>query len=530
MTASGDGKRPHQNVYKDKQKPTEIRNSNFCAAKAVADAVRTSLGPKGMDKMIQSGNGDVTITNDGATILKQMKVVHPAAKMLVELSQAQDIEAGDGTTTVVILAGALLDSAQKLLLRGIHPSIVSDGFRDAAAKTIEVIRGMSTPIELTDEETLVKSACTSLNSKVVSQYSSSLGPLAVKAVLKIVDPQNNSVDLRDIKIIKKLGGTVEDTALVDGLVFTSKSANINGPKRLEKVKIGLIQFCISPPKTDMDHNVVVTDYAAMDRILKEERAYILNIVKQIKKAGCNLLLVQKSILRDAISDLAIHFFDKLKIMVVKDIEREDIEFVCKTLNCRPIASLDHFVPEAMVSADLVEEVPTGNSRFVKVTGIQNPGRTVTVLVRGSNNLVLDEADRSIHDALCVIRCLVKEKSLIPGGGAPETEVSLQLDKLSNTQGNVQAYCLSEYARAFDIIPYTLAENAGLNPIETVAKLKERHIKGEKTAGINVRKGEITNILDENVLQPSLVSISAVTLATETVRSILKIDDIINTMT
>lgn len=516
-------------AYKDKSKPTDIRSSNMNAAKAVSDAIRTSLGPRGMDKMIQAANGEVTITNDGATILKEMNVVHPAAKMLVELSKAQDIEAGDGTTSVVIIAGSLLEAAERLLQKGIHPTLISDAFQKAAAEAVQILKNMSIPVNLRDEQSLIRAAATALNSKVVFQHSSILAPLAVNAVLKITEEgKENAVDLNNIKIIKKLGGTVEDTELIEGLIFTQKSCNVNGPRRVEKAKIGLIQFCISPPKTDMDHNVIVSDYAAMDRVLKEERAYILNIVKQIKKAGCNVLLVQKSILRDAISDLAIHFLDKIKVMVIKDIEREDIPFVCKTLGCRPIASLDHFVAENLVNAELCEEVQTGNSKFVKITKIQNPGPTVTVLVRGSNKLVLEEAERSLHDALCVVRCLVKQKALIAGGGAPEIELALKLVPYAQTLSGVDAYCITGFANAFEIIPLTLAENAGLNPIATVTELRNRHAKGEYTAGINVRKGTITNILEENVIQPLLVSTSAITLASETVRSILKIDDIINT--
>lgn len=484
-----------------------------------------------MDKMIQAGNGEVTITNDGATILKQMNVLHPAAKMLVELSRAQDIEAGDGTTSVVVVAGALLDAAEKLLGIGIHPTAISDAFQRCAKKAVEILTNMSTPIELTDRDSLVKSAATSLNSKVVSQHSSLLAPLAVDAVLRVTEPGHEAAcDLKNIKCIRSLGGTIDDSEMVNGLVFTQRACGSNGPKRLEKAKIGLIQFCISPPKTDMDHNVVVSDYAAMDRVLKQEREYILNIVKQIKKAGCNVLLVQKSILRDAISDLAQHFLDKIKCMVIKDVEREDIEFVCKTLNCRPIASLDHFLPENLVNADLVEEVASGSCKFVQVTGIQNAGRTVSVVLRGSNKLVLEEVDRSLHDALCVVRCLVKKRAVIAGGGAPEIEMALQLAAHSQTLEGVDAYCFRAFANALEVIPCTLAENAGLNPISTVTELRNRHAKGEKNAGINVRKGEITDILEENVVQPLLVSTSAITLASETVRSILKIDDIINTMT
>ena len=311
------------------KKPAEIRSSNIRAAKALADAIRTSLGPRGMDKMIQDAKGGVTITNDGATILDQMKVMHPAAKMLVNLSKAQDIEAGDGTTSVVVLAGSLLEASEKLLNKGIHPTLISDAFQKASVKSAEFLQEMAMPVDLSDREKLLQSANTSLNSKVVSQHSSELSPIAVDAVLKVADTEKNNVNLKDIKIIKKLGGTVDDTELIEGLVLSQRVAG--GVKKMEKAKVGLIQFQVSPPKTDMDNQVVVSDYAAMDRVLREERAYILNIVKQIKKAGCNVLLIQKSILRDALSDLAVHFFDKMKIMVVKDIEREDIDHVCKTI-------------------------------------------------------------------------------------------------------------------------------------------------------------------------------------------------------
>nr|XP_022334261.1 T-complex protein 1 subunit delta-like [Crassostrea virginica] len=514
--------------YQDKEKPTQIRFSNINAAKAVAEAVRTSLGPRGMDKMIQAANGDVTITNDGATILKQMQVLHPAAKMLVELSHAQDVEAGDGTTSVVVIAGSLLEACAKLLAKGIHPTSISESFQNAAEKSLQILEENSTPLQLSDRDSLLKSASTSLNSKVVSQYSSLLSPLAVDAVMKVIDPATaTNVDLRDIKIVKRLGGTIEDTELIDGLVFNQKGGGQGGPNKVEKAKIGLIQFCISPPKTDMDNSVIVSDYAQMDRVLREERQYILDIIKKIKKAGCNVLLIQKSVLRDAVSDLALHFLGKMKIMVVKDIEREDIEFICKSIGCRPVASLDHFLPENLGSADLVEEVQTGSSKIVKVTGIANPGRTVTVLIRGSNKLVLEEADRSIHDALCVIRCLVKKRALIAGGGAPEIELSLQLNDYANTLTGMEQYCFRAFAEALEVIPITLAENAGLNPIATVTELRNKHSEGEKTAGINVRKGAITNILEENVVQPLLVSTSAIHLATETVKSIMKIDDIVN---
>ncbi|MCL4132770.1 UNVERIFIED_CONTAM: hypothetical protein GTU68_042499 [Idotea baltica] len=521
-------KQGSKSLFKDKEKPAQIRSSNIVAAKAVADAIKTSLGPRGMDKMIQDSKGEVTITNDGATILKQMKVLHPAAKMLVELSQAQDSEAGDGTTSVVILAGALLEAASKLLVKGFHPAGISSSLQEFSNKAVEILGDMAVAVDLSDRSSLLKSANTSLNSKVVHEHSGMLAPMAVDAVLKITDPVKDvNVDLKDIHIIKKLGETVEDSELIDGIIFTQKTQGFGGPNKVEKAKVGLIQFCISPPKTDMDNTVLIRDYSAMDRVLREERQYILNITKKIKAAGCNVLLIQKSILRDAVSDLALHLLAKQKIMVVKDLEREDVEFVCKTLGCRPIASLDHFVPESLGSADLAEEIQAGSSKFVKITGVQNPGKTVSILLRGSNKQVLEEAERSLHDALCVIRCLVKKRFLIPGGGAPESELAVKLTRHSQTLKGMDAYCFKSFSEALEVIPSILAENAGLNPISTVTELRNRHAKGETHAGINVRKGIISKISDENVLQPLLVSTSAITLASECVRSILKIDDIIN---
>lgn len=477
--------------------------------------------------MIQEPKGDVTITNDGATILRQMKLLHPAAKMLVELSKAQDIETGDGTTTVVVLAGSLLDACAKLLDKGIHPTTISDAFQKAAVEACKIMDGMAVPLGIDDIPKLTKIARTSLNSKVVSQNSDALAPLAVKAVLDVVDPLSpTSVTLDDIRIVKKLGGTVEDTELVDGLILTQRVASGCTVKRVEKAKIGLIQFCISPPKTDMENNVVVTDYTQMDRIMKEERQYILKIVKAIKQAGCNVLLIQKSILRDAVNELALHYFSKVDIMVVKDIERNEVEFICKTLGCTPIASLDHFCPEFLGSANHVEE-SEATARCVRISGIQNKGRTVSILIRGSNKLMLDEAERSLHDALCVVRCLVKKGASIAGGGAPEIEIAQKLALLAHTTPGLDQYCFRAFADAFEIVPYTLAENAGLNPIQTVTELRALHARGQVNAGIDVRSGAVPDMLAQDVVQPLLVSHSAVTLAAETVRSILKIDDVIN---
>jgi T-complex protein 1 subunit delta len=522
---SGSGK---VGAFKDRDKPDSVRNSNIIAAKAVSDALRTSLGPTGMDKMIESSSGEVTSTNDGATILSQMSVTHPTARMLVELAKAQDIEAGDGTTTVVVIAGSLLDAATKLLEKGIHPTRISDAFQTAAQQAEEILDAMATKVDLNDTEKLIKIAATSLNSKVVKQQSWLLAPMAVNAVRRIIDAsKDNSVDLNNIKIVKKLGETVEESRLIDGALFDQRTMGRGGPTRVDKAKIGLIQFQLSPPKTDMENQVVISDYTQMDRALREERAYILELCKAIKKAGCNVLFLQKSILRDAINDIGLHFLAKMKIMVIKDIERDDVEFISKILGCRPVASVDHFTPEALGSADLVEEISTGeDGRVVQVTGVQNPGHAVSILLRGSNKLVLDETERSLHDALCVIRCLVKKRSLISGGGAPEMEVAVKLREKAQSAHGVEQYCWRAYADALELIPYTLAENAGLSPIATVTELRNQHAKGNKDYGINVRKGYVTDIREEDVVQPLLVTVSAIKHATECVRSILKIDDMV----
>lgn len=519
---------PSNNRFKDKEKPQEVRRSNILAAKAVADAIRTSLGPKGMDKMIKTKSGEIIISNDGATILKHMAILHPAARMLVDVSAAQDVEAGDGTTSVAILTGALLNAAERLLNKGIHPTLISESFQKVADKCCEILLDMGHKIDLGDKDTLIKAASTSLSSKIVSQHSSLLAPLAVESVLKVINEQQNNVDLNNIRLIKKLGGTIDETELINGIVLTQNAIkNAGGPIRMEKARIGLIQFQLSPPKPDMENNIIVNDYRQMDKILKEERAYLLNICKKIKKAKCNVILIQKSILRDAVNDLALHFLSKLNIMVIKDIERDEIEFLSKSIGCKPIADVDSFAEDKLGSADLIEEVESSGSKIVKITGINAKATkpTVSVIVRGANNLILDETERSIHDALCVIRCLVKEKALIAGGGAPEIEISRRLFKQSNSMSGIEQFVYQEFSEALEIIPITLAENAGLNPIDVITDLKNRHENNELYAGISVRRSGTSNTFDDHILQPVLVNTSAITLASECVKSILRIDDI-----
>lgn len=408
--------------------------------------------------------------------------------------------------------------------------MIAEAFKQAATKAEEILISIAKPVDLMDKQSVLDAVETCLSSKVVHQNADILAPIAVDAVLGVIDPATAvNVDLQDVKIVKQVGGTIDDTELVNGLVLEKGAKHTaGGPTKIENAKIALIQFCLSAPKTDMENNVVVSDYAAMDRILKEERNYILDMCKKVKKSGCNVLLIQKSILRDAYNDLSLHFLAKLGIMVVTDIERNDVDFISRTLNLQPVAHVDHFNPDKLGSAGLVEEVSIAGStsRVVKMTSIVKMGKTMTILMRGSNKLVLDEADRSVHDALCVVRSLVKRRFMIAGGGAPEAECALQLTQWAKTLTGVRAYCVRAFAEALEIIPYTLAENAGLNPIGLVTELRNQHSRGSVYAGVNVKKGVISDMWAEHVVQPLLVNLSEISLATECVGMILKIDDLI----
>lgn len=484
-----------------------------------------------MDKLLQLPNNEVLISNDGATILSKMKVLHPAAKMLVELSKSQDIEAGDGTTTVVVLAGALLDACASLLNKGIHPTQIATSFLKAADVCCTFLRKISRPIEISNRQGLLDAVETCLSSKVVGQNSDILAPIAVDSVLALLDEDygNTNVDLRDIRIVEQAGGTVDDSELVRGLVLTKGSSkSAGGPGSMKDAKIALIQYCLSAPKTDMDNNVVVSDYAAMDRILREERKYILGLCKTIKKSGANVVLIQKSILRDAYNELSLHFLAKMGILVVTDIERTDVDFICRTLGCQPVAHPDQLSPAKLGKAESVSDVfmEGGGNKVVKFTGVSNPGKTVTVLLRGSNDLVLAEAARSLHDAQCVVRSLVKERFLIAGGGAAESEAAYRLKEYSLGLSGKDAYCFAAFADALEVIPYTLAENAGMKPIEVVTELRAKHAENVMGAGINVKKGKVTDMYEMNVVQPLLVSTSALKLATETTSMIMKVDDLV----
>jgi T-complex protein 1 subunit delta len=507
-------------------KKEDIRLSNIQAAKSIADIMRTSLGPKGMDKLIETSKGEVLITNDGATILKNLSVLHPTAKLLIQTSKAQDIEAGDGTTSVVILAGAFLEAAEILIRKGIHPTRISDGFSICLNKALEVLNRVAKRITLTDEEELIECVKTSLSSKIVSQNSTELAPIALRAIKNVINIETDTnVDLKNIHIVKKSGGTMDDIQLFNGLVFTDNKPS--GTKRINNPKIAMIQFCISSPKTDLGHNVVVDDYSQIDRILKQERNYILKMVKKISESGANIILIQKSVLRDAINDLALHFLKKKGITVIKNIERTEVPFICKTIGCIPVAHIDSLTADKLGTAEYADDVTLSDGS--KVYKIEVPKcKTATILIRGTSNLIMDEADRSIHDALCVIRSIVKNRGIVAGGGAIEIEIWRALEEESQKAKGVLSLIMREYAEALEVIPFTLAQNCGLNPVKIVTEMRNKHLSGFTYCGLKARTGQLVdNALEHKIMQPALVNISALSLATEVTRMILKIDDILD---
>jgi len=519
-------------AFQGQEHPTDVRMSCILAAKSVGDAVRSSLGPRGMDKLIQLKDGTVIITNDGATVLKWMGVAHPAAKLMVSMSQAQDVAAGDGTTSVVIFAGAFLAACKTLIERKLHPSLISDALKIVGDEGLRVLDAMKIPFPDGGEFTarvkgiLTDSAATSLSSKLAAQWSDVLAPIAVESVLRVFD--GRGVDLKDIRVIQKVGGVLDDTELIDGVVFEHRALGGDEGKKLKDAKVAMVQFQLSQVKTDMESHIVLSTPGQMAQAEKQRRLYVLRLVKALQAIKPDVILLQKSVLRDALSDVAIKALKSAKIMVVKDIERTDVDFVCRTLGCRPIASVEGISADKLGFAGCVEEVHTPGGPIVKFTGLRSAARTVSVLIRGSNELMIGEAERSLHDAFCVIRSLIYERFLLPGGGAPEVELAVRLSEKADEIGGEIGHCMRCFADSLDIVPYTLAENAGLNPLDVITKLRALHKEGKSGHGVSIVANGPADMVAENVLQPFLVSKSALAFATETVRMIMKVDDILAT--
>ena len=505
-----------------------IQLSNFLIAKGVSDAIRTSFGPHGMDKVVVSDK-EILITNDGATIMKNANFEHPIAKLLFNVAESQDSEVGDGTTSVVILSGSLLGASLNLIRRGISQSKLIQFLGVFLDETKKILIKIAIPVNLKNSNALYNAACTALESKVISSYCHILAPLAVKSILYLFDKnQGSNIDLKRIRLIKKKGGTIEQTEFIDGVAIDYPAIkSYGGPTKIIRAKIGLVQFPLSSPNTDLESVLVIENYAHMDKLLKEEKQLIISLCRKIKSTGCNVILQQKSILRDSINEFAIQILSQMKIMLVKDIDRKDFSFISEALGCSPIVDIETFSSDKLGFANHVEERSFNAQKVIIFKGIQTrKSKFVTILLRSSNKHLLEETERSFHDALCVMRSIIRRRFLVTGGGAMEIEVSLSLKQYGKTLTGINSYCFNAFAHSLEIIPYTLCENAGLEPIEIISRIKRYHLNGKKTIGINTRRGILGNMIKENIISPLLIATSIFNMSVEFAAQLLKIDKII----
>jgi thermosome len=506
----------------NRSKGREALHTNIAAAKIVAETVKSALGPKGMDKMLVDSFGDVTITSDGRTILDEMDVQQPAAKMMVEVAKTQDNEAGDGTTTVVIIAGELLSKAEQLVEKGVHPTIIIDGFKNASEKALEALEKMAIRVEPNAEESLKKIAMTSMASKLVAEHREYLAELAVKSMLEVAEKEGNKykADVDDVKVEKKPGESVRDTKLIQGIILDKEVAHSGMPKRVEKAKIVLLDCALEIEKTEFDAKINIENPEQMESFLKQEEDMLREMVEKIVKAGANVALCQKGV-----DDLAQHFLSRKGILAVRRIKKSDMEKLAKATGGKIVTNLEAISPEDLGYAALIEERKIGDDKMTFVEGCKHP-RAVTILIRGGTQRVVDEAERSLHDALCVVRDVVEEPRIVAGGGAPEIEVSSMLKRYAGTlPGRVQL-AVKVFAEALESIPTTLAENAGLEPTDVLSELRARHEKGETWAGIEVLSGKVQNMSQAGVFEPLAVKKQIIKSSSEAASMIMKIDDVI----
>jgi len=505
-----------------RRKGREAIYANIMAARIVAEAVKTSLGPKGMDKMLVDSFGDVTITSDGRTILDEMEIEHPAAKMMVEVAKTQDDEVGDGTTTAVIVAGELLGEAEQLLDKNVHPVIIIDGYRKASQKALEFLDEIAKPIDPKDKEMLKKVAMTSMASKLVAEHREYLAELAAEAILQVVEEADGGfkVDVDDVKVEKKPGGSLTETKLVRGIVLDKEVVHPGMPKRIENAKIALLNCPLEVEKTEFDAKIHIETPEQMEAFMKEEERMMKEMVEKIRATGANVVLCQKGI-----DDMVQHFLARAGILAVRRIKKSDMEKLSKATGARIVTNLDDLKPEDLGYAELVEERKVGEDKMVFVEGCKNP-KSVTILIRGGSERVVDEAERSIHDALCVIRDVVEDPTIVAGGGAPELELAMRLRDWAEGLPGKEKKAVDAFATALEAIPITLAENAGLDPIEIMAELTARHKKGDVWTGVDVINGKVADMWGLEVFEPALVKKQVIKSATEAATMILKIDDVI----
>ena len=504
------------------QKGRDAQKNNIAAAKLVAELVRTSLGPRGMDKMLVDSLGDVTITNDGATILKEIDVQHPAAKMMVEISKAVDNEVGDGTTSSVVFGGALLAKAEELLDKDVHATVIIEGYQAAAEKALLLLSELAKSVDPHEREILLKISKTSMESKLISEDSDMLSKLVVDAILQVVEKQgeSNKVDLDNIKVEKKAGGSIRNTSLIKGIVLDKEVVHSGMPTKIEKAKIALVNSALEIEKTEMSAEIRITDPTQMQMFLEEENRMLKSMVDKIREIGANVLICQKGI-----DDIAQHYLAKQGILAVRRVKESDMTKLAKATGGRISTNLDDITSKDLGSAEHVEQRKVETDKWVFIEGCKNP-RAITLLLRGGSQRVVDEVDRSMHDALMVVKDVIENPAIVAGGGAPEEYLAFHLKDWADRFEGREQLAIKKYAEALEIIPLTIAENAGMDPINTMVTLRAKQSQGRKWTGIDARNTRIADMFALDIIEPVAVKEQIIKSATEAACMILRIDDVI----
>lgn len=497
----------------------DAQSMNIAAAKAVAGAVRTTLGPKGMDKMLVDTIGDVVITNDGVTILKEMDIEHPAAKMMVEVAKTQDDEVGDGTTSAVVIAGELLKKSEELLEQDVHPTVITLGYRQAAEKAQELLQTIAVDVKAKDKEILEKIAGTAMTGKNAEASKDKLCDLIVRAITLVADA-DGTVDTENVKVEKRVGGAIEDSEIVEGMIIDKERVHPGMPKTVKNAKILLLNAAVEYKKTEVDAEISITSPDQLQLFLDEEERMIKGIVEKIKASGANVLFCQKGI-----DDIAQHYLSKAGILAVRRVKKSDMEKLARATGGALISSIDAISADELGVAGLVEERKVGGEEMIFVEMCKNP-KAVSIIIKGGTEHVVDELGRALEDALRVVGVVVEDKKIVAGGGAPEVELSLRLREYAATQGGRIQLAIEAFASALEVIPRTLAENAGLDPIDKLVELRAAHEKDKKTFGLDVFEGKPVDMLAAGVVEPLRVKTQAIASAAEAAVMILRIDDVI----
>jgi len=501
----------------------EAQRNNIMAARVIAEAIRSTLGPRGMDKMLVDSLGDITITNDGAAILDEIDVEHPAAKMMVEVAKTQDDMVGDGTTTSVVLAGELLKKAEELLDQNIHPTIIVSGYRKAAKKAMEVLEKIGVTVDLDDKETLKKVAITSMGSKAVGTAREHLAEIAIDAVKQIAEKRGDRwvADVDNVQIIKKEGKSLHDTELVRGVILDKEVVHSGMPKRVENAKIALLNCPLEVEKTEFSAEIRIRDPSQMKAFLDQETSMLKEMVEKIKKVGANVLICQKGI-----DDMAQHFLAKEGILAVRRAKESDMEKLSRATGGRIVTNIEDLKSEDLGFAELVEERKIGDDKMVFIEGCKDP-KSVSVLIRAGLERMVDEAERAMHDALSVVADVFEKNKIVVGGGAVEAEVAKELRKYAVQVGGREQLAIEAFAEAVETIPKTLAENAGLEQIDIMVELRSAHEKADgHLMGVDVFEGKVANLWEKGVIEPLSVKEQAIKSAAEAAAMILRIDDVI----